>query len=446
MERIGDKPTYRRRAVLGIALYLVLALAPVALMLLLPDAPPRELLREFAVALGFCAIGILGTQFAVSPRLSRLKAPYGIDTVYYFHCKMTVVAVGLVVAHPALLIAVTPERIALLNVFTAPPAARYGVGAVVSVGVIVAISLWRTRLRLPYEAWRGAHNVLAFSILLLASLHVVNTGLYTEGWRMTAFLVYPALWLGILGYARVVKPLKKRRRPYLVDAVRQEAPDVWTLALSPEGHGGIRFRPGQFAWVTIGDSPFSLHEHPFSFSSSPPASRTGSGFDITVKELGDFTSTIGRTRPGTIAYVDGPFGAFTTDRYPASSYVFIAGGIGITPVMSILRTAEKTADPTPLALVYGAATRDDLVFADELDRLSERLDLRITYVLEEPPDGWSGPRGFITREVLEAALPDAGMHEYFVCGPPAMTEAVETSLAHMDVSPRRIHFERFAFD
>jgi ferredoxin-NADP reductase len=147
-----------------------------------------------------------------------------------------------------------------------------------------------------------------------------------------------------------------------------------------------------------------------------------------------------------VAYVEGPFGAFTTDRYPASSYVFLAGGIGITPVMSILRAAADSGDETPMNLVYGAKTREDLAFAAELDDLSEQLDLAITYVLEEPPEEWEGASGYITREVLEAALEERpGEHEYFTCGPPAMTDAVESVLMEMEVDRKRLHYERFEF-
>jgi predicted ferric reductase len=443
LNRTDGRRTYLWRAALGIALYLLLALAPLSLMLLAPLQPLREPLREFAVALAFGAAGILGMQFALSARLRRLKAPYGIDAVFYFHRRMALVALALVIAHPLLLFVVTPERVALLNVLTAPWPARYAVVAVVTIATLVALSVWRARFHISYENWRFFHGIFAVVVLVLVSLHVSGTGIYTVDWKLPAFLIYPAIWAGFFVYARVGNPLRKLRHPYRVAAVRQETPDVWTLSLRPEGHPGITFRPGQFLWITLGRSPFSLEEHPFSFSSSPLAG--DGGFDITVKELGDFTASIGQHQPGTVAYVEGPFGAFTTDRYPASRYVFLAGGIGITPVMSILRAAAGSGDRTPMILVYGAKTRDDLAFAAELDDLSEQLDLAITYVLEEPPEEWEGATGFITREVLEAAIERPDEHDYFTCGPPAMTDAVERVLMEMEVDRKRLHYERFEF-
>lgn len=430
-------------AAVGIVLYLLLAFLPVALMLLPPIGEARQPLLEFSVALAFGAAGILGTQFALSSRLKRLKAPYGIDAVYYFHRNMALVALGLAVVHPILLFVVTPARLALLNVFTAPWAARFAVTAVLSLAAIAATSVWRLRLGLRYEPWRGMHGVLALGILALVTLHAANTGIYTEDWKLSAFLAYPAIWAGFFARLRLVQPLWQRSHPYRIDSVTSETPDTWTLSVRPDGHAGIRFRPGQFLWITIGHSPFSFEEHPFSFSSSPL--QGDGGFDITVKELGDFTSTIGSVRPGTVAYVDGPFGAFTTDRYPAQRYVFLAGGIGITPIMSILRTAALSASSTPMVLVYGAATLEDLAFAEEIEAMKGRLDLTTRYVLERPPEGWNGASGFITRQVLESVIAEPSGPEYFVCGPPPMIAAVEKVLAGMCVEPKRLHYERFAF-
>lgn len=440
---MDGRHAYRWRAAFGIAAYLLLTFLPVALMLLPPADTGREPLREFSVALAFCAAGVLGTQFALSSRLKRLKAPYGIDAVYRFHRNMALVALGLVVLHPILLFVVTPERLALLNIFTAPWAARFGLTAVLLVAVIAAISLWRLRFGIGYELWRGWHGALALGIVALVALHVTNTGIYTNGWKLSTFVVYPIVWAGFYAYLRVAKPLWQRAHPYRIEQVRRQTPDTWTLSVRPDGHNGLRFRAGQFLWITIGRSPFSLRQHPFSFSSSPLEG--DGGFEVTVKELGDFTSTIGHVRPGTVAYVDGPFGAFTLDRYPASRYVFLAGGIGITPIVSILRTAALDGNITPMVLVYGAATLDDLAFAEEIEALKGRLNLTTAYVLERPPDGWDGPSGFITADVLGEVAGEEHRPAYFICGPPPMIAAMERVLGTMDVDPKRLHYERFAF-
>jgi predicted ferric reductase len=134
--------------------------------------------------------------------------------------------------------------------------------------------------------------------------------------------------IGLLGYVRIYKPWRLLSRPYSVAEVRSVAPRTWALTVRAEGHEGLRFQPGQFAWITIDRSPFSVREHPFSLSSS--AERTGT-YEFTIKELGDFTSRIGEVQPNTRAYIDGPYGAFSTERYQGPGYIFIAGGVGISP-------------------------------------------------------------------------------------------------------------------
>ncbi|MBE0476068.1 MAG: ferric reductase-like transmembrane domain-containing protein [Coriobacteriia bacterium] len=443
VDRRARQRAYRVRAASGIALYVLLALAPLVLMLLAPLPAGREFLRELSVALAFAGAGILGLQFVLSARLRRLKAPFGIDAVYHFHRRMSYVALGLVLAHPVLLFVMDPALLALLNVFAAPWRARAAVAAVASLGAIVASSVWRQRFKLRYETWRGLHDVLAVAVVVLAVLHMQGIGHYVSApWKRALWIVYPTLWALAFAWVRVGKPLVKARRPYRVSEVRREGRDTWTLAFEPQGHPGMGFLPGQFAWVTLRRSPFSLEEHPFSFSSAAPAGK--SGFEMTVKELGDFTSRIGEVEPGEVAYLDGPYGAFTTDRYDAAGYVLIAGGIGITPVMSVLRTAEERGDDTACTLVFAAKAEEDLVFREEIGRLSDVLPLKVAYVLEEPPEGWTGERGFVTRELLERYVAEPLERDYFLCGPPAMLDAVSAALAEMRVPARRVHYERFA--
>ncbi len=436
-----SREAYAWRAALGIAAYLALVFAPVTLMLLSPPAADRELLREVAVALGFVAAGILFLQFALSARLRRLKAPYGLDVVYHFHRRMAVIALALVVVHAAVLVILDPEPLELLNVLVAPRSVQLGSAALLVLAGSVIVAGYRPAFRLRYEWWHALHGPFAVGILVLAVLHTLGVDHYVHDWKRVAWVVYPALFGSLLLWVRVGRPLFRLRRPYRVTGVRRETPDVWTLSFEPEGHEGMRFRPGQFAWVTIGRSPFSLLEHPFSISSEP---RDDGSLDMTVKELGDFTSTIGETEPGTTAYLDGPFGAFTMGRHPSDSYVYLVGGIGITPVMSHLRAAARRGEQARLILLYGAQTLEDVAFREEIESLKDRLDLSVTLVLEQPPRDWEGERGFITTEVIERAVGDPDGHEYYMCGPPAMVDAVSGALEQVGVSRKRVHYERFA--
>lgn len=106
------------------------------------------------------------------------------------------------------------------------------------------------------------------------------------------------------------------RKPYLVEEVKPERGDVSTLALRPIKHEGFRFQLSQFAWITLNITPFSMPEHPFSMSSSGEHSER---LEFGIKAVGDFTSRIKDYKPGTKAYLDGPYGVFTSDRYEDSA-------------------------------------------------------------------------------------------------------------------------------
>jgi predicted ferric reductase len=207
------------------------------------------------------------------------------------------------------------------------------------------------------------------------------------------------------------------------------------------GHSGLTFRPGQFAWLSLDRRPFAHREHPFSFSS-------GAGdlpeVAFTNRERGDFTASIGSLKPGTNVYLDGAYGHFSHTRHNAAGYVFIAGGIGITPIMSMLRSMAADGDKRPLHLIYAARDLGRVVFHEELQELSRNLNLRLHLVLRHPPAGWEGEQGRLVPGMLSRLLPEdkIGYH-FFVCGPNEMMDMVENELLGHGVGFRRVHSERF---
>jgi predicted ferric reductase len=437
----------RARRILGgafwLSLYVLLSLTPLLVAFAYRDHPPRDFWTEFSVALGFVALAMIGLQFAVTARFRHVAAPYGIDIVLRFHRQVSLLALSLAVAHPVILFAARDDALQLLNVFDAPWRARFAVGATAALLALVAISLWRGRLRLRYGRWRTAHGLLAITALTLALVHVELVGWYVDlPWKRALWAAMVIAVIGLLVYVRLVIPLLQLHRAWVIERVIPERGRATTLVLRPLGHAGLRFLPGQFAWLTLGRTPFAVEDHPFSFSSS---AEDGTAVAMTIKEAGDFTRTVKDITPGTPAYLEGPHGAFTIDRYPGSGCVFVAGGVGITPVMSMLRTLADRGDRRPQLLVYGAQSWDGITFREELDLLQERLDLTVVYVLSEAPPDWRGERGRITYEVLERYLPaDKAAYLYFICGPPPMMDAVEDALRRAGVPWPSIYTERFS--
>ena len=426
-----------------IGLYLLVVLIPVFLMLVPPTPSGRGFWLEFSVALGFVGLTQIVIQFVLIARFQRVTAPYGIDVILRYHRQIALVAVAAILVHPLVIVIDNPSRLELLNPFGGNMASRMALISVAALLLIVVSSLYREQLKVSYEWWRLSHLVLGVVAIVFAQLHVSMAGLYTNTvWKQAIWTAIAVATVGLVIYLRVVKPAWQRGYRWRVAEVREERGDTRTLVLEPIGHDGLHFEPGQFAWIKLAQSPFTLEEHPFSFVSS--AERPGR-LEFGIKALGDFSGRVGDIPKGTPAYLDGPHGAFSIDRYEAAGYVFIAGGVGITPIMSFLRTMAHRADPRPVLLFYADKTYDGMAYRDEIDTLATQLDLTVIDVIEEPDEHWQGETGVLTADVLARHLPDESFARmYFLCGPEPMFNAVQPALLERGVPEDRIQLERFS--
>ncbi|MDX1568069.1 MAG: hypothetical protein R3223_09720, partial [Longimicrobiales bacterium] len=332
---------------------------------------------------------------------------------------------------------------ASLNPLAAPWEITAGSASLLLLVALVASSAGRKKLGIPYDGWRVAHLVLAVGAVGLGLAHMGAIGFYSGLTPIRVlWAVIGASLLAVVLRVRLVRPWRLSRRPYRVASVEPEPGDTWLLTLRPDGHPGFDFEPGQFCWVTLRHSPFAMKEHPFSIASPPSEEEE---LQFAIKELGDFTGTIGEVEPGATAFVDGPYGAFSIDRVAdAPGYVFIAGGIGIAPIASMLRALAHRDDARSHMLITAHSHWDRIPLRDTVGEVAEALDLEVVHVLESPPPDWAGEEGWITRELLERHLPEGWLEmHYFICGPVPMTEAVTGFLDGIGVPDSRVHTELF---
>ncbi|NEW48782.1 oxidoreductase [Nocardia cyriacigeorgica] len=426
------------------ALYVAVAVVPLVFAVIGPVEGGRGFWVEFSVALGFVGMAMLGTQFALVARFRAMAAPFGEDALVQFHRQVSYVALTFILAHPVLLQIGGIDIVALLNLAEAPWRARCAIASTVLLLTVVATSVWRRRLRIRYEVWQLLHGALSVAVVALALAHMLLVGYYVDTvWKVWLWTVMTSALVGLLVWVRVVAPLRRLRRPWNVERVTAERGNAHTLTLTPAGHDGFRFEPGQFGWLTVDRSPFAVTAHPFSFSSS---AEDHDRIEITIKALGDFTSTIGDITPGARAFLDGPHGVFTPDRHEGPGFVLIAGGVGITPMVSILRTMADRGDRRPFLLFYAVRTIAEQTFDTEISALAKRLDVTTVLVPQDPPVGWDGEAGFVDEASLQRHLPSRYRRwQYFLCGPAPMVTAVEDALAGLGIPAERVHTERFTF-
>lgn len=431
----------RNGAFRWILAYAALVLLPLFLAIVRPVPPGRSLWTEFGVGLGFVGLAMLWLQFALTARFRNIASSVGLDTMLQFHGQAGVCAILFALAHPAVLIAAEPAFIEFLDPRVSAARALALIALIGALVLLALLTFKRRPLKIPYEWWRLSHGVLGFGVVFLGTVHVLRVGHYISvPWKQGLWALLGMAAIGLLVHTRVFRPMQLRKRPYRVVDIRKHRGDAWTLAIEADGHDGLRFQAGQFAWLTLGDSPFSLQQHPFSFSSS---AATPQRLEMTIKALGDYTSQIGRTHPGSSAFLEGPYGSFT---FPddAPSGLFIAGGVGITPIMSILRTMRDAGDPRPVVLMYATSSLERTLFVMELEQLRSELRLQTVHVLESPPPNWSGEHGILSAEAIRCHAPptDSGYHA-LICGPDPMMDLAERALRGIGVPPRRIRSERF---
>jgi len=240
------------------------------------------------------------------------------------------------------------------------------------------------------------------------------------------------------------------RRTLRVAEVIEETPSTRTFVLEPAGDGAppLAYRAGQHLTVIV-ESNGERHRRCYSFSSSPLAAGRPA---ITVKRMPDGLVSRhlhDRVRAGDTLVVDEPTGNFTVDTDPSSArdIVLVAGGVGITPLMSMAETVLRAEPGSRVVLLCGNRSEDEIIFAQRIARLATEFAPRLVvrHALDTAPEGWTGLRGALDGSLVLQALEGRMADAYYVCGPEPMMHSVCEALAASDVARDRIHTERFAY-
>jgi predicted ferric reductase len=391
------------------------------------------LLLQFALLLQLILIG----------RIAFIERALGFARLNQLHRWLGYSLASLLVLHPLLL----TWGYASINDQTAP-AAFIGLaigfddvlqailGFLLLLAVIAASIPW-VRRKLRYESWHFIH-LATYVALWLSFGHQVESGgdfsnraLYTYWYALNGGVV------GIYFVYRFVRPFAVwYRHRFVVSRVVQESPDVWSVYITGRNMKSFRFESGQFATLHLLTRGLWAG-HPFSFSQE----YDGSTLRFSIKALGDGTALIARLTPGVRVLIDGPLGAFTSQKARTDKFLLIGGGIGITPLRAIAGSlAPKGAD---IVVLYGARTKEHMALLEELSG-----KVSSTHVFLSQEEGALPPgavRGQIDTSAIRTLVPDVAQRDVYVCGPTPMMDALIKSLREIGVPSAQIHSERFAF-
>jgi predicted ferric reductase len=420
----------------GMAALVIVAVAyPVLWVLARPGGQPvgrfvGELCGAEAVLLFSCSL-VLTTLLAPIER-----AFGGLDRVAVWHRRAAVVGVLLLIPHVAL-VSSAPDRYAT--------SLGHALGDVALIGLIV-LAVWalapslraarwpgpiQRMARVAYERWLTGHRLTGvFVIVAVVHGAIVDPVLRYSLLLRVAFVIVGAA--GAIAYlyrellARDVVPIYD----YTVDDVRRPNKTTLDVTLTPV-RKQLTFAPGQFVFLALGGSG-GWQRHPFSVSSSPSTRR----LELTIKAAGDYTRDLyDELRPGVPAKLAGPFGGFDY-RQGGQDQIWIAGGIGVTPFLSWIRSIDGRFDRR-VDFFYSVAHAEDAVDLDEIRAVAERHPSLRVHLVNADSDGRLTPEA-VMHETSQALSP-----WIYMCGPPAMMKAFSAGFRKLGVPASRIRWEQF---
>jgi predicted ferric reductase len=386
---------------------------------------------------GMHAAVLMLLQLLLVARLPWFDRRVGMDRLTVWHRWVGVTLLWTVLTHAVLVVlgyaklsgtSMTKTFLSLTDV----PASLLGMCAAAIIVVVAGVSARYVRRRLRYETWHALH-VLLYLALGLAFVHQLRE---TTTFRSSAFasVYWWSLWLfafGALVVGRIVLPVwRNAYHRFEVTAVVPESDDVVSVHVTGRHLDRLPARAGQFCiWR------FPGHNHwwtanPFSLSAAPD----GRTLRLTAKALGNTSAGLKNVPVGSRAFVEGPYGAFTSLHRSRSGALLIAGGVGITPVRALLE--DSAGD---VVVVYRVRSENDAVLVDEVRDLVADRGGRLHLLTGRRGEGTSP----FEPDGLRALVHDITERDVYVCGPPAMTSAVLAALRTLGVPQRQVHAERF---
>jgi predicted ferric reductase len=398
-----------------------------------------EQLARLAGAIGYASFVATLLLILRLPILERLFS--GLPRVYRLHHLLGALTFIVLLVHPVLLSAalsfVSARAGARILTNLRDPIVLLGW---VSLLFLMLVMLTTFAFRLKYEVWRFTHVASAL-VFVSATVHALLALKDTPA-RFRIAVGGAAIGAGALLHWEVIARAFRARHAYLVREVRRLSPELLEIRLRPTA-APLRFTPGQFVYVSFHDDPQGTHRcgvpresHPFSLASAPSEKE----LRLFVKALGDYTTSLQAIEPGALARIEGPHGRlFARAPHDAGArQLFIAGGIGITPFLGLLRAEAPTNIRADVH--YYAKSAEAALFREELRALEHRHPaLRVfTHVEEE--------EGLPSLAAIERVSgPASTWGGIVLCGPPAMQRLLRRQMKRAGVPRRRLRTEEFQF-
>lgn len=379
-----------------------------------------------ATLAGGAAYLLMATSIFLATRPRFLEDAFGgLDRMYRAHKISGVLAGLLVLVHFFLAPKEAPADAASVSL---APSAPLGMLSLIALMILLAITLNR---KVAYHRWRLPHKAMGVVFILVTGHFLTAPSVFFDRFGPSGVMLMVAAAIGIVSYVAGLFGVSRRSgRRFVIEAVNH-LERATELVLKPVAEG-LSFRPGQFAFVEIRDRAFA-EPHPFTIASGPKDDR----LRFVVKVLGDWTRRVrDDLKPGVEVAVHGPYGRFDSAA-AGDRQVWLAGGVGITPFLSMLRDMEP-GDPREIVLVYAVRETKEAVFLDEIRERAAVLG-NVEVVLLQSNAG-----EFARVDMMKTKLAEPlSSYDFFLCGPKPMVNGLVRDLGREKVPGGRIHTEAF---
>ncbi len=393
---------------------------------------------------GLLAVYCILLQLLLIGRVSWIEKIVGHDRLSHLHHLNGLMAWIFIIFHPILIITsyALVGKISFLHQFiifvSSYPKIPFALAAWILFIVIIITSINLIKRKIKYEYWMLIH-LFVYVAILLAFSHQLKFGgdlqnkLFASYWYILYFFAF-----GNLIIFRAAVPIyKSYTQDYKIDRIVRETHNVVSIYIKGKDLQKLSIKPGQFMIFRFLSKGFWWEAHPFSVSNI----NTKKEIRISIKSVGDFTSKINHIKPETKVLIEGPYGRFTDAISTKDKFLLIAGGIGVTPIRTIIESLSS--NKKDVILIYSNRTKEDILFKKELSKIAKRKNVKIYYIVTSDK-AWKGDSRRLNLEVIQHYIKDIQDRDSYICGPPRMIESIKKSLQSIGIPRRQIHYEKFS--
>ena len=388
----------------------------------LKDQPFYNSHRILGEVFSSWVVTVFAFNFLMSTRAKWVERIFGgLDKMYAIHRRSGVIAVVLLIAH----FLIVPRD--LLEFTPGKPLGFYALILILLGVILSAVPFFKKKI--PYHKWLNIHKLMGVFYVMAVVHGLMVTSLIKE-LPITRIYVFGMAFVGIAAwfYRAFLFGLFNKKLDYEIASVRDLGGGITELMLKPNANK-LQFLAGQFAFFTFPNLS-KKEQHPFTISSHPKEEN----LRITIKGLGDYTADLhSKLKAGEIAKVEGPYGHFSSSYIKEKEQIWIAGGIGITPFLSL----AKDMYTNKVHLYWCVSQETEAVYHEELSLIAEE-NPNFQFTI------WSSKeRGFLTADGL--GLENYSDKGYLLCGPSALKKNISKQLKANGVNKKNIYEEEFAF-